>query len=62
MLISFGVTLQLICVFVFVYSKSRSSHDIAEIINKFYCNLNVSLSYNVDKILENFNYQCGEYT
>ena len=32
MLISFTVTAQLICAFVFAYAKSRVSHDVADIV------------------------------
>ena len=35
-LISFAVTAKLICVFVFVYAKSRFSHDAAQIIMLFF--------------------------
>ena len=33
-LISFAVTVKLICVFVFAYAKSRFSHDVAHYFNK----------------------------
>ena len=43
-LISFAVTVKLTCVFVFVYAKSRFSHNVAHIKDFFIPSLKVYLS------------------
>ena len=55
-LISYAITTQLICSFVFAYAKSRSSHDVAVMfLNVFIRVQNILLFSSIAFILPNLN-------
>ena len=55
-LISFAVTAKLICVFVFAYAKSRSSHNEAQISNQSRTNSPINAHLTIAQVMPRYNH------